>query len=238
MSAGLIPLFTSAPRVKLKLNGLDVAYAVGFNVNISVDVQPVQVIGQFGLSSLEPMMYNVVTGTIQIIRLMSQASKLAQISSANANTTGFGAALVKGVDAQGQPVTSTDASVPTGQVVAQEGLHAHLSPAQVLLSRTFDMDLYMVVPTTADTPAVAATANSAAIPAGKKLATPANAADTHNIWLRIKFCRLTSRNTNITHGQLVNEPMNFQGLFATPTSNDASASELFKLDSLVAETLG
>jgi hypothetical protein len=85
------------------------------------------------------------------------------------------------------------------------------------------MDVYIEVPT-AD--------SVAALIAGSK---PAGTGTTTNTWMRISTCRLISRNANITHGQLVNEPMNFQGLLATTMLTGAPD---FSLDTLVKEKLG
>lgn len=55
-------------------------------------------------------------------------------------------------------------------------------------------------------------------------------------WFRIKDVRVTGRNTNIAVNQLVNEPVNFKGLMATPIDalEDGSVDELFSYDPSVA----
>jgi len=55
-------------------------------------------------------------------------------------------------------------------------------------------------------------------------------------WMKILNCRITSRNTNISMGQLVNEPLNFQGLIAMSDVSDADAE--FKPDNGVPQVNG
>lgn len=193
MSKGIAPLFTSAPRLQLRIDDNVLAYAIGFNMNVAIDIQPVQVLGQFDAASLEPTVYNVVTGTMQIVRLLSDATR------AGYNTAGNG----NGWTAAGQAAPQSSAS---NSVLSS--LKTHLDPAKVLVSRTFDMNLYLTVPTVANL--------DANVPAAGTLN------GTPEVWLRIKNCRLVSRNGNISQGQLVNEPVNFQGLLATPVLPDGS----------------
>lgn len=236
MSAGLVPLFTSAPRLRLHINDKAVAYAIGFNVNIAIDVQPVQVIGQFGAMSLEPTVYNIVTGTIQIIPLVSGSTKVEQAAAVGVNplignvqttaVTRNPDGTIKAEQTTSAAAVQASSKADTNSILSQQSLFAHLDPSKVLVSRTFDMDLYLTVPTAENIVGVGSTA-----PTQAQLSlngTPVR-------WMRIKYCRLTSRNTNIAQGQLVNEPVNFQGLMATPVLNDL---DLFQLDSLVREQLG
>lgn len=226
MTAGLAPLFTSAPRLKIKIDGVHVAYAIGFSLNISVDVQPVQVIGQFGLMSLEPTMYNTVTGTMQIIPLVTGTTKAAQLGAAAGlvNPLIDTTTTTTTKDSTGKETVTTATSLQVSSkadnesILSINGLYRHLDPTKVLSSRTFDMQLCLVVPT---------------------IVAPTTAIDgeltlngTEEVWLTLKYCRLVSRNTNVAHGQLVNSPVNFQALLATPNDSD------FSLDSLTKEKLG
>ena len=226
---GLIPLFTSAPRLRLVIGANTLAYAIGFNMNVGVDIQTVKVLGSFAGISLEPTMYNVVTGTLQILKLNTASFKKQQ--AANVVNDPFVGTVTPQVvvPASRAQLTSTTAadSAPlagsSNSVLATDQLVTHLDPKNVLLSRSFDMDVYIEVPT-AD--------SVAALIAGSK---PAGTGTTTNTWMRISTCRLISRNANITHGQLVNEPMNFQGLLATTMLTGAPD---FSLDTLVKEKLG
>ena len=217
MSA-LQPLFASAPRIKLYIDQQLVAYAIGFNFNVSVDVQPVFILGKYGPAALEPTMYNTVTGTLQIVRLKNPTV----IANSGGKTSIKTAALAAGTEATGS-VTATNAPI------SQKELFKHITPGQLILSQAFNMQLYMKIPSleAAAVAAVAATASTDAVPA--KAAILSKIALEEVEWMRIEGCRITSRNTNISMGQLVNEPLNFQGLLAT------HASSSFALDGKVTQ---
>ena len=68
---GLLPLFTSAPRITMYIDSTPVAFAIGLNLNVSVDVRLVQVMGHYEAISAEPLLVGVVTGTMQIFKLIS-----------------------------------------------------------------------------------------------------------------------------------------------------------------------
>jgi hypothetical protein len=202
--AGILPLFNSAPRIKIRLDGKTLAYAIGFNIGISIDVQPVNIIGTFQPVSLEPTMYNIVTGTMQIIRLISQQQRedIKNLAKTNENK---------------QVVDSPSYVVDYEQDTANSpikrgGLYQHLDPRQVLSSRSFNIDLYIRVPV-----------------AGAVF----NGETDEVLWMSVRDCRITSRNTNISMGSLTNEPLTFQGIYASPTSTTGNL--LFASDDLIKE---
>jgi hypothetical protein len=200
-----MPLFATAPRLKLRIQDKLVAYAVGFNIAVSVDIQPVFVIGSYAPISLEPTLYNTVTGTMQIVRLLSSttlAAKAAVTDPATGNVTTPAQLAYAGVD--GAELTSSGAptdGAKSNSPLEQRELFKHVDPEKLLLSRTFDVAVYMKVP-------------NAAGDGLEELA-----------WMAIRDCRITSRNTNIAMGQLVNEPVSFQGLLATHTSDPTNQFE-------------
>lgn len=204
--SNLQPLFVTAPRLKLYVNNNVIGYAVGFNINISIDVQPVYVIGQYAPVSLEPTMYNIVTGTMQIVRL----NKTNRANSGSYGTLNPAGTIPSSnlFDAVTGELNSTTGAGVSNTPLAQSQLHMHVNPEQLLLSRAFDVKLYMKVPNAANT--------------GLE----------EKEWFQISTCRITSRNTNITMGQIVNEPVSFQGLLATPT---AEGKTQFTLDGSIVE---
>ena len=215
--AGKMPLFTSAPRIVLTFEGARIGFAVGFNINISVDVEAVYCIGQYNAAYLEPKMVNPVNGTIQVLKLATGTAKDTN------NPIGTGFAL------------------------------GHLDPSMVIATALFDMDVYIKTPqvlsmsawtqvttTTAETTAMkdglpdyshgkTSSDSKTESPFADKLAVgkAKNAAGQVVKWMQIKQVRLTARNANITLGQLVNEPVSFQGLLISPET------ENFSLDSTV-----
>ena len=71
-SRSKMPTLLSAPRVYIKINSTIVAYAIGINVSIDVDVRPVPALGLFAPAAYEPVMYGVVTGNMQIVKLVNK----------------------------------------------------------------------------------------------------------------------------------------------------------------------
>lgn len=236
---GIAPLFTTAPRIKLKIGGVNIAYAIGLNINVSVNIQPVSIIGKFGPVSLEPTLYNTVTGTMQIIRLVSKESLQNQLTAAAAvnAANSFNNQATASIDNNGNEVIAESQILPSSATegftgdsnspLSQQSLHRHMSPKTVLLSRTFDFDLYMKVPNSANNAVqdLMGTQN----PTGDDLTNiPSTDLYTEVPWMRIEKVRISSRNTNIALGQLVNEPVSFQGLLATPVNLDEQS--MFELD--------
>lgn len=237
MAKGTAPLFSTAPRIEIRVGDTKIAYAIGLNLNISVDIQPVRIVGQFGPVSLEPTRYNPVTGTMQIIRLASTESYAAMQFARDSlkkdgrftDSTIAEAMVQKDGQQVAEPADSVSASVKDGQVLSQGGLYQHLDPAEVLVSRAFDVSLYMRIPDKANgNVQTALGADEATLP------TDPQSLYTSVPWLKIINCRITSRNVNISQGQLVNEPISFQGLMATPI--DETFGPLFALDSSNGQT--
>jgi hypothetical protein len=207
----IMPLFASAPRLKLYIDqeGADattttsyaLAYAVGFTIAVSVDVQPVYVIGQYEPVALEPTMVNVVTGTFQIVRLVKNTLKT-QADSESLNSKLHGGAPATDKQDAVDAVTASTVGDPSNQSL----LFKHVDPAQLLLSKTFNIRVFMKVPTSA-----------------AKL--------DEKPWMVIRDCRITSRNTNIAMGQLVNTPLSFRGLLLSDL--DASGNAVFSSDNAI-----
>ena len=222
--SGIRPLFTSAPRLKLRIGQNVIAYAIGFNVNMTVSVDPVYSIGEYGPVALEPTMYNTVTGTLQILRLRSPKAlqnDSQMMGGLNFNTTNVSTTAA----------TSSTVAV-TNLPLAQQNLFQMLDPAQVLTTSTIQIDVYIRVPVL----------DSTAIPSGKLDGSTSFADSAQNLGITQEFllmsiqdARIISRNSNISMGSLVNEPVNFQGLMLTGSSQLNSHSGSFSLDSSVVQ---
>lgn len=219
------PLFTSAPRLKLRIGSQTIGYAIGFNVNVSVGVEPIYVIGEYGPVALEPTMYNIVTGAIQIVRLRSKEALTSSIAAAGPGAVASSASQFKTTEVSGQPGQTVNS------VLNQQNLFRMLDPAQVLLTKTFDIDVYIRVPVISQNTAMENGQNIT--PTDFKIDLQSNKEsngilEEFNL-MQIKDCRITSRNTNITMGTLVNEPVTFQGLLLL--DNSGAESTLIAKDS-------
>lgn len=208
--------FITAPRIKIYVDGIPVAFAVGMSINVSVDVQDINVVGSYAPIAQEPTMYNPTNGSMQIVRVLSRNTQLALNSIAN------GQSQLTSQDAT-RPTTDFNALQNSGQVVAASGtnnsilqneLARHLSPERVLLSKSFDIEMFLKVPdiNPDGTPNI-----TAANPYGLKEVS----------WMKIKDCRIVSDSQNIAMGSLTNSPVSFQGLLLTPTVTGVNQ---FRLD--------
>ena len=240
----IAPLFSTAPRIKLKINGANIAFAIGLSINVSVNVQPVTVLGQFGPVTLEPTAYNTVTGTMQIMRLatredmQSAANAAANIGLADGEAAKVATSTPSNTFV-GEGSTLTD-QFSSNNPVAQASLIRHMDPRTVLLSTTFNLDLYMKVPNPNGT-SVGAAVNNDFTDDQDVLDSPLDLVPNRVTsalievpWLTVNQCRLTSRNVNISAGQLINEPVSFQGIFMTPKGVDEE--NIFQVDSGVQVT--
>jgi len=233
----IAPLFTTAPRIKLytSIAGVQypVAYAIGLNISVSVDITPIQVIGKFGPQSLEPTMYHPVSGTLQIQKLISTGGRKNIADAGVENLTSMNASnntpVIKTTTVDGKEVnetvleTTVSPAFDSNNFLSNNNIYRHMNPSQVLLSSAFSLDLKLKVPNTAKPEVAKALAGeevSFANLTNEDLYIETN-------WMRITDIRLASRNTNITIGQIVNEPVSFQGLLFTPM---IKAEELFALD--------
>jgi hypothetical protein len=194
----IAPSFATAPRLRIKAGDSIIAYAVGMDIRFSVQIAPVTVIGELAPVALEPLMIGPVSGTMQIVRLGSSEAT-------NLKLTNGGVATV-------------DGSNPSNSILNQGNLFKQLDPAQILLTSTFDIEVYLWQQR--DVNGAAPTKDT--INAGKLVDVA---------WLKIQDCRLTGRSTNISMGQIVNEPVNFQGLLMVPSAIDNN----FALDTAIAD---
>lgn len=218
-----MPLFLSAPRVILSIDNALIGMAIGLNFNLSVDVQPIYTMGSYGPAALEPTFYNVVTGTIQIIRLSRPAARKAYIDSSDKEPENEGKTKSTALDWNGKTQGSADGvaepSTTSPSVIGSNFLYSHLDPALVQLSRLFDMSIKVKVATSAialdkDGVQIKDSAGNPTYNASVSLS------EQH--WMAIRGCRITGRTTNITFGQIINEPLNFSGLLVSPVGTDGA----------------
>jgi hypothetical protein len=219
-----MPLFAAAPRIAISMGGVDIALAIGINFNLSVDVQPVYSFGQYGPVALEPVFYNLVTGTLQIIRLANAQ---------NRNATGLNSAAVDTLSGQATknvvhdystiPSPSSTDATSANSVLGVAGLSAHLDPKLVSVSSLFDMVISIRVPTDDTAKAIAKNTPDdikTFFSTGAKYDTLTELKP----WIAIRGCRLNARNVNITMGQIVNEPVSFTGIYADSYASDGETS--------------
>lgn len=111
--AGIRSIFVSAPKVKIKIGGRVLAYAIGLSLSIDVSVENVFTFSRYDSAGPEPLQYGLVSGSIQIVKLnlvvpSNSALKLPADATAALNTY---------------------------------RLADHLDPTRVMASETFDFEI-------------------------------------------------------------------------------------------------
>jgi hypothetical protein len=225
---GIAPFLTTAPKIKIVIGEKTVAFAIGLNINISVDVQPIFAFGQYNAISLEPVMVNPVAGTLQILKIMPESFSKERndwIETNNADVSSYKNSVTDATNYASQSVINGEgvvtktsgltSSVSTNNPLSYSNLAPHLDPDRVLSSITFNLDIHMKV---LKSGFAEGTTEYDWIP-----------------WFRVKDVRLTSKNTNITFGQIINEPVSFQGLMASPLNPTDSKTAEWTYDSGVQE---
>lgn len=218
-----LPLFASAPLCEILVDGVKVAYAVGLSLNVGVNLQEVRVLGQFEIESIEPLAMMPVTGSFQVIRVLSPESIAENLKNARARNNPLikdqankihGAAdinpktnLPYGSDQYeytDEPRSSVIADQGQGALTGSAELAKHLDPRRILLSKSFDIEIRLKVPAVY-TKVTDEKSNESTISYKN---------GTAHSFMRVKGCRLTGASANIAPGALLTESAEFQGLLA------------------------
>lgn len=219
--ANKMPLFASAPRIAIRVADTNIAYAVGLNLSASVQLQEVRILGEFSVQSIEPTLVVPVTGSFQLVRLISQATQSAQKTAAATRTGGLTTSAQDGVEAT--QILNSEPNV-NGNFINQDILYKHLDPSQILLSRSFDIEIKIRTPNLEEEPA-----NIATPLAVKQEPTFTTAMFT------VKDCRLVGASMNLSPGQLLSQSLEFQGLLLVHDGRGNGVREA--LDSVVQDGL-
>jgi hypothetical protein len=198
--AAQTPFFMSGPRLLLKIDGVKVAYAVGLDLRVSRNVQIVNTLGSFASVAIQATMYNGVSGSMQIVRLLDSDSRTKIVEAA---TAGKDPARKDGLKSEPDPALTGISGATTGGVgtanslvTATENLKKHLDPASVLASSTFDIEVWQMYPTTDTVAGKSASLNNQGVLVKH---------------FTVQNCRLNSRSASISAGQLLTESFSFTG---------------------------
>jgi hypothetical protein len=218
--AAQTPFFMSGPRLLLKIDGVKVAYAVGLDLRVSRNVQIINTLGSFASVAIQATMYNGVSGSMQIVRLLDSKSRTSLAASAKTagkqtEDVALSAAPESALTGIKNAVADSDSASSNSLIAATENLKKHLDPASVLASSTFDIEVWQMYPTTETTAAVK---------------TPS--LNNQGVLVKhftVKNCRLNSRSASISAGQLLTESFSFTGTLLV--SEDRQEPELDAVDS-------
>lgn len=208
--AAQTPFFMSGPRLLLKIDGTKIAYAVGLDLRVSRNVQIVNTLGSFASVALQATMYNGVSGSMQIVRLLDTTSRTALETAAPGKKATTDNELIGLKTVSNNPTDATTNSL----ISATKNLAKHLDPASVLASSTFDIEVWQMYPTEDTTKS-----------AGERL-------NNEGVLVKhftVQNCRLNSRSASISAGQLLTESFSFTGTLlvsedrGTADQHDAAA---------------
>lgn len=197
-----LPLFASAPLCTIEIDSVKIAYAVGLSMNVGINLQEIRVLGQYELESIEPIAMMPVTGSFQVIRLLTQAVRAENVTSASAATnpnslvrTAGEVTDIKGLAKDAVIANSAISEQGSGALTGSSELAKHLDPRTILLSKTFDITIKMKVPSVKNE---------------KNQWTEGG----ETVFMEIKDCRLSGASASISPAALLTESVEFQGLIA------------------------
>jgi hypothetical protein len=200
--AAQTPFFMSGPRLLIKIDGVKVAYAVGLDLRVSRNVQIVNTLGSFASVAIQATMYNGVSGSMQIVRLLDSASRNTLSANASATKADDKKALTTLPESSLTGLNTPDAAGTAGTsnstISATENLKRHLDPTSVLVSSTFDIEVWQMYP---KVDALKSTD-------GTSLNNKQGVLVKH---FTVQNCRLNSRSASISAGQLLTESFSFTG---------------------------
>ena len=200
--AAQTPFFMSGPRLLIKIDGVKVAYAVGLDLRVSRNVQIVNTLGSFASVAIQATMYNGVSGSMQIVRLLDSASRTALNTNASATKAADKKTLQSFPDASlsglTTPAAATTAGTSNSTISATENLKRHLDPESVLVSSTFDIEVWQMYPKV----------DALDTKDGTSLNNKQGVLVKH---FTVQNCRLNSRSASISAGQLLTESFSFTG---------------------------
>lgn len=188
--AGQTPSFITGANAKIKIGTLTMAYAQDVSYSIEVSTIPVETIGRYEVVTNEPIAY-FVSGTLSVIRYTKSAASLA------------GSGTVPGVKNTGNSVNNWNDSTAGN-------IGHHFDPANLISSKTFDLEIFSKVPTdTGGAVAANATTGVAAI-----------AASTESI-IKIRDCRMTRKQGSVTKRGLITDQFAFSAVLVNNDDENA-----------------
>ena len=182
---GMQQAFITGANAKIKLFNKTMAYATDVSYNVTVQTIPIESMGKYEVHANEPVGYSV-DGTFSVIRYTYKA-QLSRVQ--DASLTGNSPVWI-GNNAAGA-----------------DNAFDHLNPQGILVSKTFDLEIYQKI--AVGTAAVGtATGN-------------ANAADDIPV-TRVRYCRLTRRGMSLNKRGVMVDNYAFVGIYLDDTdSNNA-----------------
>jgi hypothetical protein len=182
--------FVTGANAKLKIGTKTLAYATDCQYSVTVFTAAVEGFGRYEVLANEPVAYTC-EGMFNVIRY-TKAAKIAGIT--DAATNGNPSSTLNGTAAGGTANSAAD----------------HLDPSQILLSSTFDLDIFQKVtpnsgPTAAGTPGIIGI-------------------------YRIKDCRIVRRGATLSKRGVLVDSYSFVGIISGDLSADGATMAASEID--------
>ncbi|CAB5221525.1 hypothetical protein UFOVP244_186 [uncultured Caudovirales phage] len=123
------PNFFNGANLKIKVNGIDMAYATGISFQHNMATTGVQVLGAMTSQGIEPLSYSA-NGSFSVMSFVNKSDK--QIPPVKPD------AAVTGLDLTGKPDIADDNTLGSAQNFIHE---TQFTPRKILMSSTFDIDI-------------------------------------------------------------------------------------------------
>ena len=187
--SGMIPSFLSGAKLVIQINGLTIAYGSNLSFSDRMATAPVAGIGSYNADAIEPLQYSA-SGSFAITVYSSSA-----FTAISKDTTMLPSRSVSHSDKTASGSTATTPYLRNGNSMLNSG---SFSPVNLMISRTFDIDVY------------------------ERVGTGDNSTDLILTYQLID-CRLTSYSMSFTPGSLVQESIGFMCIEVADTSAQETA---------------
>lgn len=184
--AGKVPSFITGANAKITAGGVTFAYASDVSYSVSVDTVPIETMGRYEAVSNEPVNYSVA-GELSVVRYTGIANAN-NMAGAAANGNGLG-----------------NVNYKTGGTASDE-----INPANILVSQTWDLNVYQKVQS--GTPSVTSPAETNA------------GAPTSGAVITVTDCRFNRKSAGINKRGILVDRLGFVGILAYDDSFQAGTS--------------
>ena len=206
--AGIPPIFMSGSRLKIKMDGIIIAHAVGFDINVQKVCRHNHTMGEFGVVSVQTLLFSGVTGSLQILQLnpsLLAAADVNALKEYRPDNTGF----TVGRNVITTNATTEDKVINNSLKAANTNFKNMFDPAKILLTTTFDIEVWQNYPNEGMTGTI-----------------PIKQID-------IVRCRLTGQRLGLALAQLTQVTFGFEGSYAVisvPGADGKNTSEASESD--------
>lgn len=139
-------IFMSGPRLKLKIDGVVVAHAVGFDISVRKTARHHHTLGEFGPVSIGTLLFNGVDGSLQIQQLNPFLANKVISTDTLKDQRPDSTTQVAGSTSNTHIATPDQLKVNNSLKNANDNLRNMFDPAKILLTSTFTIEVWQTYP--------------------------------------------------------------------------------------------